>query len=131
MRTLDNSFHVRTDHLQPTGKVYVGPGQIRLPNGSVVTWNGAGPPNYFYFGPFVRSGQIAGQSAVQGRPGVPDVVRGIVQLYIDNTGTITWNDAPAYPTPEISFASNVFQLAVVYIDSAARLFNIVDARRFF
>jgi len=76
MRTLDNSFHLRTDHNQPTGQVYVEAGSIRLPNSTVVTWNGADPPNYFYFGPFVRNGVIAGQQAVKGRPGVPDAVKG-------------------------------------------------------
>jgi hypothetical protein len=128
MRTLDNSFHIRADLLQPTGKIFVGGGQIKLPNSIVVTWNGAGPPNYFYLGPFVRSGVIAGQSAVTGRPGLSDAVKGIVQLFIDQTGAVTWNDAPAYPAPETSFASNYFPLAVAYIDSAARINNIVDAR---
>ena len=112
----------------PVGKVYVGGGQIKLPNRTVVTWNGAGPPNYFYIGPFVRNGQIAGEPAVTGRPGLGDAVKGIVQLFIDQTRAVTWNDAPAYPTPETSFTSNCFPLAVAYIDSASRINNIVDAR---
>jgi hypothetical protein len=131
MRTLENSYHVRVDHLQPTGMVYVGPGQIKLPNNSIVTFTNQGTPNYNYFGPFVRSGVIAGQQAVQGRPGVPDAVKGIVQTFIDQTGTITWNDAPAYPMPITVFPNTVFPLAMVSIDSACRVYDVIDARPYF
>jgi hypothetical protein len=103
----------------------------RLPNGTTVAWNGAGQPNGYYIGPFVISGQIAGQQAVQGRPGVPGAVKGCVQVYVDNTGAVTWSGAPSYPTPLTAFPSNVFPLAVVSIDSAARVFDVIDARPYF
>jgi|SRR5215472_12330502 len=128
LRTLDNSFHIRCDKNQAVGRVFVGPGQIKLPNNSVVTFTNQGPPNWNWFGPFVRNGVIAGKQAVTGRSGLADAVAGIVQLYIDNTGTITWNDAPAPPTPITTFPSNVFPLAVVFVDSAARIFDVIDAR---
>jgi hypothetical protein len=67
---------------------------------------------------------------VIGRSGLADAVAGIVQVFIDNTGAITWNDAPAPPTPVTTFPSNVFPLSVISVDSACRVFDVIDARTF-
>jgi len=131
MRTLDNSFHVRCDPVQSVGRVWVGPGQIKLPSGTIITRNGAGPPNGYYIGPFTINGQIAGQSAVQGRPGVPDAVKGCVQIFVDQNGNLTFNSAPPPPTPLTVFPSTVFPIAVVSIDSACRVYDVIDARPLF
>jgi hypothetical protein len=131
MRTLDNSFHVRCDSVQSVGRLWVGPGRLKLPSGTIITRNGVGPPNGYYLGAFTVNGQIAGQSAVQGRPGVPDAVKGVVQVFFDQNGNLTFNSAPPPPTPLTSFPSTVFPIAVVSIDSACRVFDVIDARPYF